>query len=229
MLQVGAEEGGDVGARLGDDEVVHVEELGHAGKRGVPLVEVRGGGDVVLGLKSQGLRVRGGPGGYAAGLVFAEDSHWVVERVGGCVGGKRGGPDEDVGSGEVVEQVGHTAAAGGGDRDVEHAFGARVGFFEGELAHVGAHAFFQDVHVQEVAFADVADGAPEKGLQGSGTVRCDEILFVVVLSPWVGWICKSRKIDAIAIEEVQQFVLGVDAHQGCDQCSRRCSNDDTWQ
>lgn len=30
VLEVGAEEGGDVRARLGDDEVVHVEQLGHA-------------------------------------------------------------------------------------------------------------------------------------------------------------------------------------------------------
>ena len=164
MLEVGAEEWGDVRARLGDDEVVHVEELGHAGQGRVALVEVVGGGDVVLRLKSEGLGVRGGPGRDAAGLVFAEDGHGLVERVGGGVGGERGGPDEHVGGGEVVEQVGHAAPARGGDGDVEHAFGARVGLFEREVADVGAHAFFEDVDVEEVAFADVADGAPEEGL-----------------------------------------------------------------
>lgn len=123
-----------------------------------------GGGDVVLGLEGEGLRVRGGPGRYATGFVFAEDGHGLVEGVRGGVGGERGGPNEHVGGGEVVEQVGHAAPAGGGDGDVEDAFGAGVGFFEGEVADVGAHAFFEDVDVQEVAFADVADGAPEKGL-----------------------------------------------------------------
>ena len=39
-LEIGIEEWGDVGSCLGDDEVVHVEEFGDAGKRGFAVVVV---------------------------------------------------------------------------------------------------------------------------------------------------------------------------------------------
>ena len=163
MLEIGAQEGSNMGPGLGNDEVVYIEELGHAGKRGVTLIEGMGRGDV-LGLESQGLGVRLRPGHYLPCLVFAEEGHGLVERVRGGVGGERGGPDQDVGSGEVVEQIGHAAAAGGGDGDIEDAVCAGAGFFEGEVAYVGADAFFKDVDVQEVAFADEPGGAAKEGL-----------------------------------------------------------------
>lgn len=164
VLEVGSEEWREVGAGLGYDEMVHVEQFGDARQRGVSLVEVVSGGDVVLGLESQRLSVRGRPGHYLAGLVFAEDGHGLVESVRGGVGGERRGPDEDVGGGEVVQKVGHAAPAGGGDGNVENALCAGVGFFEGEVADIGADAFFEDVDVEEVTFADVADGTAEEGL-----------------------------------------------------------------
>jgi len=79
----------------------------------------------------EGCLLRGRPGYYGACFVFALEEHRSVEGGGGGVGGESGGPDEDVGRGEVVEEVGDAAVAGGGDGDVEDAFGAGVGFFEG--------------------------------------------------------------------------------------------------
>lgn len=80
-----------------------------------------------------------------------------IEAGGVGVGGDSGGPDEDVGGGEVVEEIGDAATAGGCDGDVEDALCAGVGFFEGEFTDVGADAFFEDIDVEEMAFADAAE------------------------------------------------------------------------
>ena len=92
------------------------------------------------------------------------------------VGGERRGPDEHVGRGDVVEEVGDAAAARGRNGDVEDALGAGVGFFEGEVADVGPDAGFEHVDVEEVAFADEAGQAPERSLHFACLVARDESL-----------------------------------------------------
>ena len=61
MLVVGAEEGGDVGAGLADDEVVDVEEFGDAGEGGVSVV-VGGVGGCYRGVEGYCCCVLGGGG-----------------------------------------------------------------------------------------------------------------------------------------------------------------------
>jgi len=75
MLQVGAQEGRDVGPGLGHDEVVYVEELGNAGKRRV-TVRVAG-----LAPGSERDTLRRGPGDDGARFVFASER---CRRVEGC-------------------------------------------------------------------------------------------------------------------------------------------------
>lgn len=88
-MQVGAEEGGEVGTRLGDDEVVHVEEFCDAVERGFTVCVgrwVRPG--------AEGGFFGAGPGDDVAVFVFAEERDRAVEGGRGGVGGKGGGPDK---------------------------------------------------------------------------------------------------------------------------------------
>lgn len=87
VRQVGAQEGRDVGPRLRHDEVVHVEELGDARERRVP-VRVAG-----LAPGPEGDALRRGPGHDGAGFVFALECYGRVEGCGGGVGGEGRGPD----------------------------------------------------------------------------------------------------------------------------------------
>ena len=98
MLDVVSEEGGDVRPRLADDEVVHVEEFGDAGERGVALVGGVAGGFPVV----EGDLWGDEPRDDGARFVLAEEAVRVVEAGGGGVGGEGGGPDEHVGCGDVV-------------------------------------------------------------------------------------------------------------------------------
>ena len=88
MVQVGAQEGGNVGTGLGDDEVVDVEELGDAGKGRVAL----GVGGLAPG--AEGDFLGGGPRDDGPGFVFAFEDDGGVEGCVGGVGGEGGGPDE---------------------------------------------------------------------------------------------------------------------------------------
>lgn len=88
MLQVGAQEGSNVGPSLRDDEVVHVEELGDAGERGVTIR--------VVGLTpgAKGDFLAGSPWDDCAGFIFTFEDHGRVERCGGSIGGESRGPDK---------------------------------------------------------------------------------------------------------------------------------------
>jgi len=207
VLEFGAEEGGDVGAGLADDEVVHVEEFGDAAEGGVALVG--GVGCCLPGLEGEAGVFGGGggvePGDYAAGFVFAEEGvRGGGAGGGGCVGGDGGGPDEDVGRCEVVEEIGDAAAAGGGDGDVEDTFRARVGFFEGEFPYIGTDAFFEDVHVEEVALSNESPESAQDGLSLSclllGQHQCVCLFsthgFMVVIG-------ESRQVNPVPIQEIQ--------------------------
>ncbi len=222
VLEVVAEEGRDVGAGLADDEVVDVEELGDAGERGVAVVGGVGGG-----LPAVEGDVRGDePGDDGARFVFAEEAVRVVGLRAGGVGGEGGGPDEDVGRGDVVEEVGDAAAVGGRDGDVEDAFRAGVGFFEGEVADVGADALVEDVVVEKVAFSDESCQPAETGLHSACLMGRDESLLLLRGRAVAVTSCECRQVDAIAVEEIQQFVFRVYAHQRRYQRPSRRPRDD---
>jgi hypothetical protein len=90
VVQVGAEEGCQVRAGLGDDEVVYVEELGDAMEGGVA---VGIGGRGWVGPGAEGGFFGAGPAGDGAVFVFAEEGDGTVK---GGVGGIRcegRGPD----------------------------------------------------------------------------------------------------------------------------------------
>lgn len=87
VLQVGAQEGRDVGPRLRHDEVVHVEELGDAREWRV-AVRVAG---LAPGAERDALRR--GPGHDGVVFVFALQRYGRVERRRGGVGGEGRGPD----------------------------------------------------------------------------------------------------------------------------------------
>lgn len=72
MLEFGAEEGSDVGARLRDDEVIDVEEFGDAGEWRLSV----GVAGVFPGAKSDVLS--GGPGDDCTGFIFAFEKDWGV-------------------------------------------------------------------------------------------------------------------------------------------------------
>lgn len=72
MLEFGAEERGNVGPGLGDDEVVDVEELGDAGEGGIAV------GVACVAPGAEGDLVGVCPGDDGAGFVFAfEDDRGV--------------------------------------------------------------------------------------------------------------------------------------------------------
>lgn len=81
VLEFGAEERGEVGTGLGDDEVVDVEELGDAGEWGITV----GVAGVAPGAESDFLGV--GPGDDGAGFVFAFEDDGGVHCCRGGVGG----------------------------------------------------------------------------------------------------------------------------------------------
>ena len=228
MLEVVAEEGGDVGPRLADDEVVDVEELGDAGEGAVAVV-----GAVAGRLPVVERHLRGNePGDDGARLVLAEEAAVlrVVEvATAGRVGGEGGGPDEHVGRREVVEEVGDPAAARGGDGDVQHPFRPGVGFFKGEVAHVGADALFQDVDVQKVSFSYKPSQSAETGLDFACLMAGDESLLLLRVGPVLATSCECRQVDAVAVEEIQQFVFRMYAHQCRYQRPSRCPRDDPRQ
>ena len=145
--------------------------------------------------------------------------------------GEREGRPYHVGGGEVVEQVGHAAPAGGSDGDVEDALGARVRFLEGEVADVRAHAVFQDRRVEEVALADVASRPAEQGLEHAGLGVLHQRFLIRCGVPAAGLPVSSErhKVDAVPVEKVQQLVLGVDTHQCSDQRSGPGASDDPRQ
>lgn len=98
MVEVAPQERREVGAGLGDDEVVDVEELGDAveGRLAVVVAAGRGVRVVVVGVgpRAEGRFLGGGPGDDVAVFVLAEEHDGVGGGGGGGVGGDGGGPDE---------------------------------------------------------------------------------------------------------------------------------------
>ena len=86
VVQVGAQERGDVRSGLGDDEMVDVEELGDAGEGRVALGVV----GLAPGVEGDFLRRR--PWDDGTSFVFAFEDDGGIERCVGGVGGEGRGP-----------------------------------------------------------------------------------------------------------------------------------------
>jgi len=114
--------------------------------------------------------------------------------------------------------------AGGGDGDVEDAFGAGVGFFEGQVADVGADAGFEDGDVEEVAFADETRDPAGEGLEEAILVFWEQWLLVWRFHPSAAS-SEGCQVNAIPVEEVEKLILGMDAHESRYQCSCSSASD----
>jgi len=99
MLEVRAKERRDIRSGLGNNEMIHVEELCDAGEGAIAI------GVVGLAPGTEGDFLGGGPGDDGAGFVFAFEDYGEVEGCGGGVGGEGGRPDELGGGGRVSGKV----------------------------------------------------------------------------------------------------------------------------
>ena len=251
-VHVALQKGDQVGARLADDEVVDIEELGDAQQGGLA---VRVGH---LGPVARVDRVGRLPGDDVALRVLAQDPRLavVVEGWGGGVGGDCCRPyqlkseetsmlvsaikkritflPEDtrgvtyhIRSRQVVEEGRNPALPGCGHRNVEHPLAPLVRLLKRQLTHVAAYAVLEHLDVQEIPIPSEPLRPPQQR-QPPRPERLDFDLlpFIPADGGRAGLAREGRQVDPLAAQHAGKLLLGVDGHEGGYQGARGGAADD---